>query len=328
MPPRPQLAPWPWPSAPRTADKAVWGAQPVRDTYVGLFFHTWHDAWPARNVIGEKPVTAGGWWWWGRPAFANGDLTQYTWRNPAMIDYHIDRLVELAVDFIFLDFTNGTQQQILDGAHALCKRMDERAVGPRVVFWIQKLEHAALFRNQFYTRYSPGLFFRYQGKPLLLVNGISDGWNPAANKKPKPLPAAPADFTVRWFWGLLGDAAGTMWSFKELKPPRPYMQDGRAEHIGLAFATQKTYMTDSQTRQCRDGGKFFQSQIPNVRKHRPKIVTITAYNEFTAINLGTAAKPVFTDLVSPECSADIEPMAGGHGAKYFAMAKDFIKTLP
>ena len=46
-----------------------------------------------------------------------------------------------------------------------------------------------------------------------------------------------------------------------------------------------------------------------------------------AINFGTASKPVFTDLYTPECSHDIEPMKGGHGDKYFRMTQQFIKKL-
>jgi hypothetical protein len=318
----PKQAPKPKPLKPGPE----WPAQPSRKTFVGLFVHTWHDIWPARNVIGGKtPMSAGGWWWWGRPAFGRGDMSKYTWQNVAMIDYHIDRFIELGADFIFLDFTNGTHPEILEGAHALCKRLDERRAGPRVVFWIEKMEHVGLFRDQFYNSYTKELFFHYLGKPLLLIHGISDGWT--LSRTVKPLPSTPRDFTVRWMWGLIGDAAGTMWSFKELQPPRPYIHQGAAEHIGMAFATQQFYMTDPQTRRCRDGGRFFQSQVANVRKHRPRFVTITAYNEWMAINLGTAAKPVFTDLLDPECSADIEPMHGGHGAKYFVMAKDFIRSL-
>lgn len=257
-------------------------------------------------------------------------MGRYTWNNVDMIDYHIDNWRNLDVDFIFLDFTNGTQAPIMQGAHALCRRLDERKEGPRVVFWIQKKEDAPLFYREFYKRYSKGLFWQWEGKPLLLIHGISDGYAPKS-AKPKPLPKI-KNFTARWMWGLLRydgvDATGSVWTFKERFPPRPYMRNGRAEQIGMAFAAQQTYMTEPKGRRCREGGRFFKSQMANVRKHKPRIVTIASYNEWTAINFGDSAdKPVLTDLFTPECSADIEPMYKGHGDKYFKMARQFIRSL-
>lgn len=292
---------------------------------IGLFVHTWHDLNPppVRNVMGSTNVP--GWNWWGKPAFAGGDLAQYSWDNARMIKYHIDNFVKLGVDFVFLDFTNGNQPQIMRGAHALCKNLAARKDGPKVAFWIEKPEYAKLFLTEFYERY-PDIMFHHRGKPLLLIAGRSDGWVPAAGKV-KPLPKGLPEFTVRWCWGLLNEGSGTMWTFKETSPPKPYVHKGVVEQIGMAFATQETYMTTKQGRKCRDNGKFFESQIQNVRTHRPEIITITGYNEWMAINQGTSTNPVFVDLASPDCSHDIEPMHGGHGAKYFDQAKDFVRTI-
>lgn len=293
---------------------------------VGLFVHTWHDVNPAaaRKVMQGGGKYDGGWYWWGRPAWAGGDLAQYTWKNQAMVDYHIDNWNALGVDFVFLDFTNGNQPAILEGAHSLCRRLQQRG-GPRVAFWIQKAQYAADYKRQFYDAY-PGVMFHWKGKPLLLLQGVDDGWKPAAGKT-KPPPAVPG-FTARWCWGLLGAASGTMWTFKEAAPPKPYLHAGGPEQIGMTFATQGTYMTTPEGRKCRDGGKFFESQVRNVKKHRPEIVTISGYNEWMAINLAApAAPPVFTDLWGADCSHDIEPMQGGHGDAYFRQARKFIASL-
>ena len=58
-------------------------------------------------------------------------------------------------------------------------------------------------------------------------------------------------------------------------------------------------------------------------KYHPKIVTITWWNEWCAINLGGG---VYTDLYSQEYSRDIEPMKGGHGDKYYQLMKQYISA--
>lgn len=297
--------------------------RPAGGPKVGLLVHTWHGVNPPRlrRVMQGRGNYENGWYWWGRPAWADGDLARYTWQDEAMVDYHIDNWNALGVDFVFLDFTNGRQPEIIEGAHSLCRRLRQRG-GPRVAFWIQKPEHAAEFKRQFYDAY-PDVMFQWKGRPLLLLRG--DGWSSAAGA-PRPPPAVPG-FTARWCWGLLGASSGSMWTFKEVAPPNPYVHDGVPEQIGMAFATQATYMTTPAGRQCRGGGKFFRSQVRNVRKHRPEIVTITGYNEWMAINLGTPTAPVFTDMWGPDCSHDIEPMKGGHGDAYFQQARKFIASL-
>lgn len=304
---------------------------PKAQPKVGLFVSTLHDLTPPepRRVISEtQAFQKHGVYWWGRPAFANGDLREYRWSNAKMLDYHIGNFRELGIDFIFLDFTNGNHQGAMDGARNLCLRLQQRGaatLGPRVVFWIQKPEYAELYKKEFYEPFAD-IMFQWQGKPLLLLQGVDDGWRPAAGKT-KPLPKVPG-FTARWCWGLLGPASGTMWTFKELKPPNPYVHKGNAEQIGVTFASQQTYMSTAEGRRCREGGAFFRSQIPNVLAHNPEIVTICGYNEWSAINLGQPGQPpVFTDVLSPECSHDIEPMKGGHGDTYFRIAQRFVADL-
>lgn len=237
-----------------------------------------------------------------------------------MVDYHIDNFITLGVDFVFLDFTNGTQRHILDGAHSLCRRLVERREGPKVAFWIRSVRDVGLFRTQFYERY-PDAMFRLDGGWLLLVHGVADGWKPRPGVV-KPVPKVPG-FTVRWCWGLLGAASGTMWSFKETQLPK--VSVGR-EQIPVAFASQATYMTTPTGRRCRGSG-LFDAQAAHARTQRPRIVTLTGYNEWMAVNLGGTDRPVFTDLASPDCSHDIEPMRGGHGRVYFDRAASFVKSL-
>lgn len=302
-------------AGPGTAARA---AGPV----VGLFVHTWHAVSPSpRRVQTETSLFEKTWYWWGRPAWGDGDLDRYSWSDDSMIDYHVDNWKALGVDFVFLDFTNGTQLQIMEGAHALCRRLAARGDGPKVAWWIRDPSDAPLFRREFYDRY-PSLPFRWRGKPLLLVRG--EGGRGGDGRPPPGLGWA----TARWCWGLLGPAAGSMWSFKEARTDPPaYVHDGRAEHVGLAFATQATHMTTPAGRRCRDGGDFFDAQLEHARGLAPQVVTITGYNEWMAINLGAPRDPVFTDLWGPDCSHDIEPMKGGHGDAYFRQARRAVAAI-
>ena len=297
-----------------------------RKRSVGLLIQTWHDTpgFKRHLVMGEDKYEQNSAYWWAEPAFG---FSGYSWGNVKMIDYHIDKWIKLGVDFVFVDLTNGNQKEIVDGAKKLCKRL-ENVSGPRVVFWIQKKEYVDFYKKNFYDKFSRDLFFNYLGKPLLLIAGISDGWIPTPGKK-KPVPTGGVfdNFTIRNCWGLLGNATDSMWSFKDVKPSKPFMRGSVAEHIGVSFASQASFMTSSTDgRQGRQDGKFFASQLPNITKNNPEIVTITGYNEWVSINFGTGGQPKFVDLYLPEYSHDIEPMKGGFGDKYYNIAKNFISS--
>ncbi|AGE58357.1 hypothetical protein PBCVNY2B_449R [Paramecium bursaria Chlorella virus NY2B] len=244
-----------------------------------------------------------------------------------MIDYHVKNWIELGVDFIFLDLTNGTQPEILDAADKLCARMAVIG-GPRIVFWIKDLKDAKMYWDRYYNKYTKDLFYNHLGKPLLLVAGLSDGFSAAATK-PKPIPTGGIldKFTVRWMWALIVNP-NVMWSYKtRITNAKPFMWKGRPEQMGVTFAAQTTYMTEPNNgRRCKSSN-LFQQQVANMKKYNPQIVTIGSYNEWAAQHLGkTGGPPQFTDTYLSDCNADIEPMAGGYGAKYFKMTKDFIRS--
>jgi hypothetical protein len=62
-------------------------------------------------------------------------------------------------------------------------------------------------------------------------------------------------------------------------------------------------------------------------KMRPKIVTLTWWNEWTAqkLNIG-GGKYAFTDNFNAEFSRDIEPMEGGHGDQYYKWMIQYISA--
>lgn len=88
--------------------------------------------------------------WWGKPHYTaiTGDRTiknnylmyfgDSRTPNRGLIDYHADLLTQGGVDFITIDFSNGSIWDITEGAIALCNRYAERmAEGkpiPKVAF--------------------------------------------------------------------------------------------------------------------------------------------------------------------------------------------------
>ena len=327
-PPTPK-PPTPKPPKPPTPKPDITRPDRNRNKYVGLFVSVWHNIPSIQQfrVMGKYDrYDKTAFYWWGEPAFG---FKGYNWDNVKMIDYHIDNWIKLGVDFVHLDFTNGLQSDIVEGARKLLNRMATRS-GPRVVFWIRQPADAQFFWDTFYTKYPKDLFFTYLDKPLLLLAGFTDNVGKVTKGKQVPIPRGGIldRFTIRWMWALTG-SPDSMWSNKEFIPnPKPFMFNGKPEQLGLTIATQQTGMsiTWDPLRRGRNDGKYFQEQVKNAKKYNPKFITIHAYNEWAAQNQSDdPKKPLFIDAASPEYSGDIEPMKGGFGDKYFNMVRDFIK---
>ena len=85
----------------------------------------------------------------------------------------------------------------------------------------------------------------------------------------------------------------------------------------------------ADTAHGRLGGLLWNAQWRSAFKFRPKFVTLTWWNEWTAQRLyiqGGAydGQYHFTDAYSPEYSRDIEPMEGGHGDQYYRWLGRYI----
>jgi len=188
-----------------------------------------------------------------------------------------------------------------------------------------------MFNREFYSKYDSEIFFIWKKKPLVMIAGTSDGWQPNPNPKPLPRGGVFDKYTVRWCWGLLGSNAHSMWSFKDLSAARkPYLFGGKPEQMSVAVACQASHMTTAgDGRRGRENGNFLAEQAARVATYRPQIVCIHSWNEWMAIKFGNDPNnPQFVDLFGTEYSADIEPMRGGHGALYYQKVQDYILSLP
>lgn len=271
---------------------------------------------PAKPQWG--PVTA--FHYWAEPA-----VGYYNSDNADVIKTHLRQLQEAKVDFIILDFTNGLAQMLLDDTEILCNTaLELRKAGektPGIVFWCQNSEsdrssNGLKLYDLFYksSKYDQ-LFVYWSGKPFLITT--SD----PTDTKNKTLSSY---FTCRKMWGLQQTLASREWAFLQDEPQNVSMNGSQAEQISVSVAHQETYMSYT-TATTRRKGKTFQEQWRKAYSVRPKVVTITWWNEWMAQRfVDENGNTRFVDNYTREASRDIEPMKGGHGDIYYQFMKTYI----
>ncbi len=342
----------------------VSGPKPNR--YVGLFYWLWHgpDRWgPEYNVTeflkthpGFKDFQAhpkGGpdfpTWYWAEPLFG-----YYLSTDPWVIRKHLIMLSDAGVDFLFLDYTNGS---IYDAElkQFLAVAEDLKAKGvhvPRLAFFLNS-EPEWKIEALYQTWYKPGhyddMWFRWQGKPLLMAPRPTQ---PVKMKDPALLPAIQDCFTWRPTWAF-HDAGRepTKWRFMDEfyqgGPQRPALgPDGRVEQMvvskslgGPLWNNMKTsgvssapghvpVYNDQWVSPDAAKGIFFQAQWDNAEKVAAPILLVTGWNEWTAsvwetpgvVFLGrttTTGQGHIVDEFNQDFNRDLEPMKGGYGDDYY-----------
>lgn len=315
------------------------GGTTDKGRFVTILYSTWADWFrghrdgkgqPFYQPNGAPYGGPGLYHWWGTPAFGNA-ISDYRFMNNndpdqpnnALIDYHADLLHDAGVDFISIDLSNGEQDLIVKGAQAVARRYSQRPRErtPQIVFFVKTTSSVQAIRDIFYSgRYDDGIWFKYEGKPLILIANADSA---------VPRGGALDAFTTRHTWGLHDPSQ--MWSFKlntdSSHPGKAFYLNGQPEEMSVAPATQATYMTSPEGRKCRNNGAYFAEQWSYVFKTMPKFVFVTGWNEWGSQNGGDQNNPVFVDQFLTECSSDIEPMKGGHGDKYYQLLKGYVRDF-
>ena len=238
-------------------------------------------------------------------------------------------LYKAGVDFLILDYTYagaGYQPGSSEWTNYISKPMNAlldtimqmRAEGegtPYVVMWMNDDSLFDVIYQHFYgVEKWKDCFVFWNGKPFVM-RWIADESCLDTDK-----------FTVRGMYGLRGQAAPGQWTYLEVSNKNTVSYyGGKPEHVGVAVATQETYMS-LPTAHGRAGGVFWYSQWLNAFKVHPKIVSVTWWNEWTAQLYHTDAGYIFTDNFNQEYSRDIEPMKGGHGDQYYRWLCEYIRA--
>lgn len=264
---------------------------------------------------------------WAEPA-----LGYYRSDNSAVMRTHIEQLKSLGVDFIILDNTNATTKWqteyyedifVKSASTFMDTLMNMRSEGystPPVLFWTGSWNwdpdpafSGRDIYNRFYASdYYKDFFVYYGGKPLLLVTDLIP-------------PELTAHFTIRKMWGLYyGSIPGKEWSFLQ---PHPQLIGNAAENeqISVTPTFHQTYVSYPDTATPRRGGITLAAQWKRAFEVRPKIVTVTWWNEWAAQRfVDEAGNTRFVDEYSPEYSRDIEPVKGFHRDSFYHFTKKYI----
>ena len=311
---------------------------------VSICYSVWFDA-----ILGKSGGTVDNWHniteilagkqeWGGSPSFhywAKPALGYYSSSNKDVIRTHMTQLYTAGVDFIIIDLTNAGDGYIGASAwteyiqkpmDAICDTiMEMRAEGlgtPYVVFWVGN--SSGPLYQELYDKYHAvekwkDCFVYWDGKPFMMTTHVT----------PDDFPLKDL-FTVRSMWGL-GSVKYDQgqWSFLSENNYKKFTKaaDGSAEQVSVAVASQQTYMSNLATAHGRDGGMFWYAQWLTAFEYKPKIVTLTWWNEWTAQRLEVSPGTYhFTDNYNAAYSRDIEPMEGGHGDQYYKWMIRYISA--
>ena len=312
---------------------------------VSIFYSTWFDLIlsndstpPNVTEILENGKKTGVYNWGGDGAFhywAEPALGYYSSSDKEVIRTHMTQLADAGVDFIIVDHTYMNYNRavsdwewdifITKPCTALLDTIVEmRAEGletPYVVFWSGSFSEtgwAVVERmyEEFYTVNKwKDCFVYWEGELFQLLTRM-----PTA---PKTL-----DLTFREMWGLEQNLPAEHWSFLQHLNEPIQSSDGFTEQMCVCTAAQRDYMSNFSTAQGREHGIFMYSQWYHAFQHRPKIISITWWNEWAAQRLPMSDGKTyhFTDNYNQEYSRDIEPMKGGHGDQYYQWMKEYIRA--
>ena len=342
----------------------VGGPKPNR--WVGLFYWQWHgpDRWGPDYNVTEFLKTHPGFrdfqahpqggpddptWYWAEPLFG-----YYLSTDPWVIRKHLVMFADAGVDFLFLDYTNGSIYDAeLKQFLAVAEDLKSKGVPvPRLAFFLNS-EPEWKIEALYQTWYKPGkhddLWFRWQGKPLMMAARPTDA---AKLKDPARLPTIQDYFTWRPTWAFHDAAqAPTKWRFmdefyqgRSQRPARG--PDGKIEQMVVSKSLGGPIWNNMQTGSVSSApghvptyndqwvskdaanGLFFQAQWDNAEKVAAPILLVTGWNEWTAsvwetpgvVMLGRttrAGQGHIVDEFNMDFNRDLEPMRGGYGDDYY-----------
>jgi hypothetical protein len=324
------------------------------DRQVGIFYFLWlklnqvHDnSLILKNNPNARETNASPPWgprnafhFWGEPMYG-----YYRSEDPWVLRRHAALLSDAGVDFLVFDTTNALIYENV--VTKLCEVLTEqRELGeavPQFTFMVNS--RAGQTAQKIYERIYkpgryPGLWYRWQGKPLLLCD-------PA-----EASPEVAAFFTLRkahWPFELVNTHNAWHW---EATYPQVYSYDqdpARAEQVNVSVGQnlhQQTGRVEMMSTGRARGRSFHQGRVdtrPQAYQYGfnfqeqwqrafdldPDVVFITGWNEWIAMQLNTKDQGpvIFCDQYDLEQSRDVEMMQGGYGDNYYMQMAANIRTF-
>lgn len=320
-----------------------------KDRFVGIFYLTWtgdeysYGPYDVTRILAEQPRMRearefrhrGPETWhmayWGEPLFGYYKLT-----DPWVIRRHMHLLADAGVDTLVLDATNGEiYESVLNRFLPLLQEIRrEGGRTPQVCFMLNTDmgRMAGMLMAKFYQPGTfDGLWFHWEGKPLMLCN--PDAAPPEVrayfNLRTAFWPGTPPyrNTPNAWHWlGVHPQAYGYT-----VDPGIPeqinvspaqnmHWQTGATElmHTGKARGRGFNHGRQDPSIAAIRRGLNFQEQWEHALTVDPKFVMITSWNEWIAGITRSMHSPwVQCDCFNEEFSRDIEPMRGGFGDNFY-----------
>jgi len=345
----------PWPATDALGRELPLTAEvgpPKKDRLMGIFYLTWtgedfsYGPYDVSKIFAEQPdmrevptfrhIGPKQWHmaYWGEPIFG-----YYNQKDPWVIRRQMHLLVDAGIDVLIVDATNGTiYEEVLNALLPVLMQMREEGTHPPLICFTVNTDMLNMANELLEKFYLPGkfddLWVRWDGKPLLLCD-------PAASS-----PAVREYFTLRTtFWPGSPPYKNTKnaWHWLGVYPQAySYTDDPDvAEQIAVTpsqnmhwqtGATELSWTGKARGRGFHNGkqdpsidaiqrGLNFQEQWDHAIKVDPKLILITAWNEWIAGLTHSMSRPwVQCDSFNQEFSRDIEPMKGGHGDNFYYQA--------
>lgn len=328
---------------------------PRKDRSVGIFYFTWHQGGPGpfdtTKILAENPENpkwgpVGAFHHWGQ-----SELGYYLSEDPYVIRKHIMMLSEAGVDTLILDVTNTLTYT--STYMKLCEVMtDLRKEGlhtPQMLFITHSAERQTVQKlyDEFYSKnLYPDLWFRWDGKPLILAN-------------PKELTEAQNGFfTVRhsWFARVPGEwfeDGHDKWPWLDYAPQEAgWHVKGVPEEVSVGMATHpicnlgRSYSKGVEPphdkydmTKTAGNGIYFAEQWDRALQIDPQFIFVTGWNEWIAQRFlndattryapagktGKEGSTYFVDSYNQEYSRDAEPMTAGHTDNYYYQLASYIR---
>jgi hypothetical protein len=272
---------------------------------------------------------------WGESIFG-----YYLSDDEAVLRKHAQMLADAGVDVIIFDVTN--QQTYPRSWKALCRVYDQiRREGGRTPqiaflcpFWDPKKVARELWEQLYRPGLYPDLWFRWEGKPLILADPAQTDLGPEVRdrftfRKPQP------DYFV-------GPTGPNQWGWLEVYPQHVFTNatgvpeqmavgvaqnavDGKLSVLSNPRSLGRSYHDgrEPELADCDFSGRNFAEQWRRAFQVEPEFIFITGWNEWIAMRFDHHAPfhapgPVtFVDEFNGEFSRDIEPVKGGHGDDYY-----------
>jgi hypothetical protein len=339
---------------------------PVRkDKWVGIFYWTWHTPRPGpfdnTKLIAEAEARGSSkvaWpsghqaQHWGEP-----ELGYYRMTDPFVIRKHAAMLANAGIDVILFDTTNPPFTW-KDEYEALCREYTamriEGARTPSIAFIAPFGPPRAVTDTLWRDLYEPGLWkdlwFKWEGKPLLLANP-GEIQNLAMKQFftfRRPMPD---------YWD--GPSGPEQWSWLEVFPQHVFTNSaGQPEQMSVGVAQNAlpstpgpapmSHQRGAMGRSWRGGAKDsrpgavnygfnFEEQWQRAIMEDPRFIFVTGWNEWIAGRFdhwsGYHEKDcyypggLFVDQYTQEYSRDCEPMRGGHTDNYYYQLASWVRRF-